>query len=101
MQVTDELIRGVVQEVLKHMRNGKPSRDGSATGGAWGVFQDVNTAVEAATAAQAEFAKRGLDDRRKAVACVRKICVEQSEPLGREGFGETKIGRLGPKGEKR
>src|SRR5438067_434610 len=75
-------------------------RNGSATGGAWGVFKDVNAAVEAATAAQQEFARRGLEDRRKAVACIRKICVEQAGPLGREELEETKIGRLDHKVEK-
>ncbi|MGH9807443.1 MAG: aldehyde dehydrogenase, partial [Terriglobia bacterium] len=100
MQVTDELIRGVVQEVLMHVRNGKPSRNGAVTGGGFGVFKDVSSAVEAATTAQAEFARRGLEERRKAVACVRKICVEQSEPLGREEYEETKIGRLEHKIEK-
>jgi aldehyde dehydrogenase len=103
MQVTDELIRGVVQEVLAHMRgrgasltNGKPA--GAA--GQWGVFREVGPAVEAAQAAQREFAGRGLEDRKKAVDCVRRICIEQCEPLGREEFEETKIGRLEHKVEK-
>jgi aldehyde dehydrogenase len=93
MQVTDELIRSVVQEVLSHLRNGpaKPT-NGQARG--WGVFEDVDSAVAAAAAAQREFETRGLDDRRKAIDCIRKICVEQAELLGREEFEETKIGRL-------
>ena len=76
MQVTDELIRSVVQEVLSHMRNGRgngqplPTRE--ATKG-WGVFQDVDGAVNAAVKAQREFERRGLEDRRKAVACIRRI----------------------------
>ena len=44
--------------------------------------------------AQREFERRGLDDRRKAVDCIRKICIEQAETLGREELEETKIGRL-------
>src|SRR5437016_4731485 len=99
MNVTEELVRNVVQEVLASMRSGKPA----ATNGQAhrrGVFEDVNEAVAAAVKAQREFERRGLDDRRKAVACVRKVCVENAEQLGREEFEETKIGRLPHKIEK-
>src|SRR5262245_24492056 len=99
MQVTDELIRSVVQEVLSHVRNGKaPSTNGHARN--WGVFDDVGEAVAAAVKAQREFERRGLADRRKAVECVRRICIDQAGPLGREEFEETKIGRLPHKAEK-
>src|SRR5438105_4354023 len=93
MQVTDELIRNVVQEVLSHMRNGrvKPTNGHARR---WGVFDDVNSAVAAASEAQREFEARGLKDRRKVVTCVRRICVDQAEPLGREELEETRIGRL-------
>ncbi len=52
------------------------------------------------SAAQRDFEKRGLEDRRKAIACIRKICTEQAETLGREELEETKIGRLAHKIEK-
>src|SRR5438270_4936567 len=108
MQVTDELIRGVVQQVLAQVRNGKAApaangRNGHAPaggGGGWGVFGDAESAIKAASAAQRAFERRGLEDRRKAVACVRKICSEQAEQLGREELEETKIGRLDHKIEK-
>jgi aldehyde dehydrogenase len=99
MQVTDELIRNVVQEVLAHMRNGR-APGGNGRPQRWGVFEDVNEAVAAAAAAQREFERRGLEDRRRAVACVRKICTEQAEQLGREELEETRIGRLEHKIEK-
>jgi aldehyde dehydrogenase len=99
MQVTDELIRSVVQEVLTHMRNGKAA---PANGHVrrWGVFDEVDQAVEAATAAQKQFEARGLDDRRKAVDCIRRICIDQAEPLGRMELEETRIGRLDHKIQK-
>jgi aldehyde dehydrogenase len=101
MQVTDELVRGVVQQVLSQMRNGngKPAANGSSSK-ARGVFSDAESAINAATKAQLEFERRGLEDRRKAVACIRKICTEQAEQLGREELEETKIGRLIHKIEK-
>jgi aldehyde dehydrogenase len=101
MQVTDELIRSVVQEVLSHVRNGHaraPSANGQARGG--GVYEDAAAAVAAAAEAQREFERRGLDDRRKAVQCIRDICSKQAETLGREELEETDIGRLEHKVEK-
>src|SRR5579883_3024395 len=100
MQVTDELVRGVIQQVLAQMRNGQAAsiRNGHAT--QRGVFGDVESAVAAAREAQREFEARGLEDRRKAVACIRKICTDQAETLGREELEETKIGRLPHKIEK-
>jgi aldehyde dehydrogenase len=102
MQVTDELVRGVVQQVLAQMRNGKVgvANGLKAASVQRGVFTDVDLAVAAASAAQREFELRGLEDRRKAVACIRKICTEQAEQLGREELEETRIGRLPHKIEK-
>src|SRR5712692_3785729 len=101
MQVTDQLVRNVVSQVLAQMRNGKPTSNAKAGApSSWGVFNDVEAAVSAAVYAQREFESRGLDDRRKAVECVRKICKEQAETLGREELEETKIGRLAHKIEK-
>jgi aldehyde dehydrogenase len=94
MQVTDDLIRSVVQEVLSHMRHGQVRTNGNGKPRPHGVFNDVNEAVAAASAAQGAFEQRSLEDRRKAVACIRKICSEQAEALGREELEETKIGRL-------
>lgn len=101
MQVTDELVRGVVQQVLSQMRNGNgKAATNSSSPKARGVFSDAESAIQAATKAQLEFERRGLEDRRKAVACIRKICTEQAEQLGREELEETKIGRLIHKIEK-
>lgn len=99
MQVTDDLIRSVVQEVLSHM--GKPGSvpaNGKARAG--GVFDDVDAAVMAAADAQKRFETLGMDERRKAVDCIRRICVEQAEALGRQEFEETKIGRIDHKIDK-
>ena len=56
---------------------------------AWGVFSDVNAAVTAAVDAQREFEARGLEERRKAIQCIRKICSEQADELGRAELEET------------
>jgi aldehyde dehydrogenase len=99
MQVTDDLVRTVVREVLAHMRNGHtaPSNGKSQN---WGIFDDVDKAVNAASEAQKAFETRGLEERRKAVICIRRICMDQAEALGRAEFEETRIGRLKHKVEK-
>lgn len=96
MQVTEELIRNVVKEVLSHVRNGKtgPRKGQTPTAGRFGVFEDVDSAVKAAAQAQKQFASCGLEERRKAIDCIRRICIHQAEELGREEFEETRIGRL-------
>lgn len=96
MQLTEEVIRGVVAEVLAGLRNGKaPAAPPTASSnGNSGVFGNVDDAVAAASNAQREFEKRGIDDRAKATECVRRICFDQREQLGREELDETKIGRL-------
>src|SRR4051794_106892 len=99
MQVTEEVIRSVVQEVLSHMG---PTRMTSkpAVSSDSGVFDDVDAAVRAASAAQCEFERRSLNDRRKAITCIRNICIEQANTLGKMEFEETKIGRIDHKIEK-
>src|SRR5947199_5147276 len=102
LTVTDDLIRNVVQEVLSHMKTppaaAAPSGNGKA--GRWGVFDDVAEAVAAASAAQKKFERMGMEKRRKAVDCVRRICIDRAEELGRAELEETKIGRLVHKIEK-
>ncbi len=98
LQVTDDLIRSVVQEVLAGMK-GKPVAEAVPTG-SWGVFDSVEDAVKAAAKSQKQLEKLGLDARKKATDCIRKICIEKSEMLGLEEMEETKIGRLKHKVEK-
>ena len=92
MQLNDAFIKSVVQEVLAAM--GTKVAATSASGGQHGVFRTVDEAVDAASKAQALFEKRPIEDRTKALDCIRKICREQCEELGRMEFEETKIGRL-------
>jgi aldehyde dehydrogenase len=106
MQLTDQVIRNVVQEVLAELSKGRAhvQTNGRALArpqtNQFGVFDDVDDAIAAAVKAQAEFEKRGNDDRAKAVNCIRRICIDQAKELGRLELEETKIGRLDHKIEK-
>jgi aldehyde dehydrogenase len=100
MQATEDLIRSVVQQVLSQMggalvsapSNGKAARAGAGT--SLGVYPTADAAVAAAEEAFQAFRRRPLADRKKAVDCVRSICVEQAEELARMELEETKVGRL-------
>jgi aldehyde dehydrogenase len=96
MQMSEDLIRSVVQQVLNQMGTGAAPANGNgkAGGGDYGVFPTVEGAVAAAESAFQTFRNSSLEDRKKAIACIRKICVEQAEDLGRRELEETKIGRL-------
>ena len=97
MQMTEDLIRNVVQEVLSQMGGGGFPANGKApsrASGNLGVFSTVDDAVGAAEVAFDAFRSRPLSDRAKAVECIRGICVNQAEELGRLELEETKIGRL-------
>ena len=98
MQMSEDLIRNVVQQVLSQMgtgvANGHARAPFDAGRGTHGVYRTVDDAVGAATSAFEQFRRRPLRDRAAAVAIVKKICVEQADELGRMELDETKIGRL-------
>ncbi|MBV8606329.1 MAG: aldehyde dehydrogenase EutE [Singulisphaera sp.] len=101
MQMTEDLIRTVVQQVLSQMQMGgsvpATRGDGEVAArrpGTLGVYPTADAAVTAAAAAFEQYRRRPLGDRKKAVACIRTICVDQAEELGRREFEETGIGRL-------
>lgn len=101
MQATEQAIRQVVQEVLSQLgRGGYTPTNGAHRDGAWGVFKTVDQAVDAATDGFKKLTAAGIEARKKAIDCVRRITAEQAEELGRAELEETKIGRLDHKIEK-
>lgn len=101
IQANEQAIRTVVQEVLAQL--GKRPVNGSAStvdGSDWGVCSSVDEAVKVAQAGFEQLSKASMEDRTKAIECVRQICDTQAEELGRMELEETKIGRLDHKIEK-
>src|SRR4051812_9845936 len=96
MQMTEDLIRSVVQQVLSQMGGPSPNGHGAAArpSGTFGVYPTADAAVSASEAAFPALRARPLGDRKKAIDCIRTICVEQAEELGRMELEETRIGRL-------
>ncbi|HEV3163636.1 MAG TPA: aldehyde dehydrogenase [Isosphaeraceae bacterium] len=102
MTLSEDLIRSVVQEVLSQM--GGPATNGIShtpvPTSRLGVYPTADAAVSAAEAAFEPYRRRPLADRRKVVECIKRICVDQAEELGRMELEETRIGRLDHKIEK-
>ena len=105
---TEATIRQVVEQVLAEISNQPASatRNGSSIGstasssGDWGVHATVDDAVIAAQNGFEQLQQASLEDRGKALQCVRDICENQAEELGTLEFQETKIGRLDHKIQK-
>ncbi|MDR3632668.1 MAG: aldehyde dehydrogenase EutE [Isosphaeraceae bacterium] len=93
MQMTEDLIRSVVQQVLSQMGTA-PAPSNGKVAGRDGVYPTADAAVNAAEAAFQVFRTRPLEDRKKAIDNIRRICSDQAEELGRAELEETKIGRL-------
>ena len=101
IQANEQAIRNVVQEVLAQLGK-RPVNGSTAAGDAsdWGVCSSVDQAVQVAQAGFEQLSNASMEDRTKAIECVRQICDQQAEELGRMELEETKIGRLDHKIEK-
>ena len=113
-QLNEQSIRKVVEDVLKLVQSGwggrvapkvgsgasptiTPHAAGASTGNHFGLFSDVDEAVQAAKIAQQQLVRRSLAQRKIACDLIRRIVIDQADTLGRMEFEETKIGRAAHK----
>jgi len=68
--------------------------------GNYGIFDNVNDAVAAATESFAQLQKKTLADRARIVQIVKEMCEQNAEVWGRAEMEETKVGRVDHKIEK-
>jgi aldehyde dehydrogenase len=99
MQATEELVRSVVQQVLAELNGHHPVASRSYVG-RYGIFDNVDEAVNAAGQAFEQLSERSLEDRKRIIDHVRRISIDQCVELGTMEMEETKIGRLEHKIEK-
>lgn len=99
MQISEELIRSVVSQVIREVRGASAAPTAGAAG-RYGIFDDANEAVAAARRAFEQLRERSMEDRKKAIAHIRRISIANCEELGTMEMNETKIGRLQHKIEK-
>jgi aldehyde dehydrogenase len=116
MQISEDLIRSVVSQVLSEVRNGRSGAAGLQSAGPnsgtygnssspvsqerYGQFSCAQRAVAAAKKAFEQLRNRSMEDRKKAIDHIRRISISQAVELGTMEMNETKIGRLKHKIEK-
>ena len=66
----------------------------AALSGGDGVFTDVDSAVQAATAAQQKLAAMGLETRDGICKLIKKLAADNAQAWGQFELDETKVGRL-------
>ena len=98
VNVNEQLIRSVVEEVVRRLGPSAglqgATGGGVGAGGAGGVFADVDSAVGAAAAAQKKLHDGGMAARAKVGEVIRGLCRSHAEEWGRLELAETQIGRL-------
>ena len=91
MLVNENLVQDIVQEVVAKMQIA------SDVTGNHGVFQDMNTAIEAAKKTQKIVARMSMDQREKIISNIRGKIKEHAEIFARMGVQETGMGNVGHK----
>ncbi len=88
-----DLVRTVVRQVMERSDNHVTSKSNGSSGD-WGVFDDMNDAVEAAHKAFLEFRDRSMQCRKKFTDAVRQMSLDHKEKLAVMTVEETKMGRV-------
>ena len=96
--IDPKMVSKVVAEVLARLQSQTPAPKPSPT--AFGVYEQMNDAVEAAHRSFEKLREQGVSARKKAIAVIRRMCVSKAQEWGTLEFNETKIGRLDHKIEK-
>ena len=87
--LVENVVRKVVSEAID---TGQPSV--SQNKGDWGVFDDMNDAVEAAHEAFLQFRDRSKQCRKKITDAVRQMAIDHKEELSQMTVEETGMGRV-------
>jgi aldehyde dehydrogenase len=93
--MNDTEIRELVETIVRRVvHEAGPLVAPSAPKGDWGVFDDMNDAVEAAHEAFLEFKERSPQCRKKITDAVRQMALDHKEELARMAVEETGMGRV-------
>ena len=93
MNIDERVVAGIVNAVLGKLDDiSGPCQE---TGGDnWGIFENMDDAVEAAAAAQREYLNRSMHDRAAYVQAIRDVVLNQEnlEYISRQSVEETEMG---------
>lgn len=97
MEINDveirDLVETIVRRVVKETTSAGPVSVAPSKGD-WGVFDDMNDAVEGAHEAFLEFRERSVQCRKKITDAVRQMALDHKEELARMAVEETGMGRV-------
>lgn len=98
-QIVNEVIKRLDSsgDLSKIVANSKASASCNCSDG---VFNDVNSAVEAAGKAQKPFQELGLEARNKIIRAIRRAALENAQRWAEMAVAETGMGRVADKVEK-
>jgi len=96
MNIDRNTVESIVKQVLSHLEPQAPSHPDCPAGGDWGVFDDMNDAVEAAAQAQREYINCSMHDRACFVQAIRDVVLlpENLEGISRLAVEETGMGAV-------
>ena len=95
MNLSEKEIQEIIREVIKNIASEiDTSNRVNISVGNWGVFKDMNDAVEAAHIAFQEFKDRSIQCRKKITDAVRQMILDHKEELARMTVEETGMGRV-------
>ena len=92
MAVTEQELQEIVRSVLSQMNGLRPSEQEET-----GIYDTMEEAIEAASRAQKEIRRMPLEFREKIISNIRKLTLENLQPLAEMGVAETKMGNVGHK----
>ncbi|MEW9123328.1 MAG: aldehyde dehydrogenase family protein [Thermotaleaceae bacterium] len=93
-------IEVIVKKILQEVTSKEVSTKNDTAESKYGIFQDMNDAIEAAAIAQKELVKYNLEFRSKLIAAMREAARKNVELFSRMAVDETGMGRYEHKVQK-
>lgn len=105
MEINEKDLKLIIESVLNKLESDKSDKTVSADSSNKfskqdGIFEEVNTAVDAAEVAHLELVKLTLEKRREIIRSIRKIIMGNLEEISKLAVEETTFGRVEDKIEK-
>ena len=97
MNISEKELQNIVSEVVRNVVNKIDANNSSnqhSDNGDWGVFENMNDAVDAAYQAFLEYKERSMQCRKKFIDAVRQMSIDHKDELAAMTVEETKMGRV-------